>query len=594
MVTLNEALAQLESTQVTPRDNAMANLQRVQSSGILGGSALNLGERFKYGFADDFGKQRLLVEAGYNPADIVTLNNGEYGIRTPQGIKPVDPKGFQLTDLGSDLAESIGKAIPTAGAVAGGLLGTIGAVATAGIATPVAVGGAMTLGAGGETIRQSIGQKLGVRNGYDAGEIALEGLLSGIGEGAGRLVASKLASAGARKMAVSELDNLVDATIKPTVLSKTDDMLGINNDFLTQKLLKGQAQVLDGSVSEDVLMRGSKKLQEALTQGQSRAGQNYKTALVKNFGDNYENTVKFDLQKLLPSVADDVAKIESKDLAGTNKQIVGQLKQLIDNTKNLQTASLSDIQTIGSALEGLKANTFVNGKATPLTRDLGKIQSKVLAVKNSNPAFAEINKQYAKEMNLLEGLQNTARLKLKQGEIVEGMRDPAKMLLRFKDDYGASKLAKLEKIEQQLRALGHNANFMEDITNGLLTDILKKQTRIPPTGFGVTPRGLAKQASSLIGNNAITRARMVSGIAKTNPDILNKEVGKYLGSSQALTNLFMQNMPNMRLPIPQPVKEVIGLSARVIKSKAGKRALVQAGMRQGKSLNAILGMEKGE
>lgn len=598
MADIFSALQNIEEETVTPQQRAMAQLQQINQGGILGGSALNLGDRFKYGFADEGGKLALLSQAGYkiggnDLGSVIKLNNGEYGVRTENGIKPVDPKGFQLSDLASDLTESIGKAIPTVGAAVGGLLGSVPAIVTAGAATPAAIAGSVAGGTGGEALRQKIGEKLNVRaEGFqkeDLMEIAAEGLFSGVGEGVGRVVAGKLASVGAKKMAASQLDDIATGSLSPTVLSKADDAFGVNNDYLSERLLTGKSRVLDGSMSEDAIMQGTRKLEKTIIDGQAKAGQNYKANLVKNFGENYEQSLQFNTAKLVPSLSEDIAKLELKDIAGQNKTVVNQLKTLLENTKNKPSISLNEMKVASDAIEQLKASTFINGKPTSLTRDIGKLQSKILAVKNENPLFSEINKQYAKEMNLLNGLQNTSRIKLKQGELVEGMRDPAKMLTRLKDEYGASKLARMDKIQSQLRELGHDADFMDDLADGLLTDILKKQTKIPSTGFGITPKGIAKQLSDLIGNNALTRARMISGIAKTNPEILNKEVGKYLGTTQAMANLFMQKMPTMKLPgMPEPVKQTIGFVAKNANSKLGKRLAVQAATRQTKSLNDLL------
>ena len=143
--------------------NAELRLQLEESSQSKESAIKNIVNRVQWGFADPKGKEDILTQGtsgifgrvpgeGYSKEQIVYLPNGELGIRTPLGIKPVDPKGFQFGDLMGDLAESVGKGITTAGAVGAALIPGIGQ-------NPAAIGlGAM----GGEAIRQGIGEIMGV------------------------------------------------------------------------------------------------------------------------------------------------------------------------------------------------------------------------------------------------------------------------------------------------------------------------------------------------------------------------------------------------------------------------------------------------
>lgn len=183
---------------------------------IAGGAqlepALKGTDRMRYSFADDWGKRQILsqyydVRPVSQGGQLVQLKNGEYGIRTQLGVKPVDPKGFQLRDLPNDIADMTGKSIPTAGQLFGGVAGAPAGLL--GSATLSGVGGGV-----GEALRQRIGQQMGVRQGYDIGEIGLETALGFggdlVGAGVGK-VASKVTGSFGAKNADDILSSVMSA-----------------------------------------------------------------------------------------------------------------------------------------------------------------------------------------------------------------------------------------------------------------------------------------------------------------------------------------------------------------------------------------------
>jgi hypothetical protein len=161
---MQNIVAQMQQTLATQANQVGNNNQPLMSSR----SAISAIGRFKYGFADDFGKLKILKDEGYsgkigsNVGDAVRLPNGEYGVRINANgvnvIRPVDPKGWQVSDAIGDVAESAGKAITTGGAIAGGLLAAPESLGT------MSVGGAGLGGSLGEGVRQSIGALMGVRS----------------------------------------------------------------------------------------------------------------------------------------------------------------------------------------------------------------------------------------------------------------------------------------------------------------------------------------------------------------------------------------------------------------------------------------------
>jgi hypothetical protein len=214
-------------------------------------SAINNWDRVRYGFADDSGKRTILQQAGYSQDQIVTLPNGEYGVKSDfmglPVIKPVDPKGFMSKDLVGDIGESVGKMLTIGGAVGGSLLGPAGAA-----------GGA----AGGEVARQGIGTAMGIRDpknfatlmntdsqGHShlggAGEILAEAALAGFGQAAAETIGAKLAQSGAKGASLE---------LRPTVNEKLSTFVGVPSK-VGQKIFSSDVPIVDAEVGERLLAR---------------------------------------------------------------------------------------------------------------------------------------------------------------------------------------------------------------------------------------------------------------------------------------------------------------------------------------------------
>ena len=193
-------------------------------------------------------------------------------------------------------------------------------------------------------------------------------------------------------------------------------------------------------------------------------------------------------------------------------------------------------------------------------------------------------------MNLLKGLQQSAGIKLKEGELVEGMRSPAKLLLRLKDEYNESRLVKLGKIQDLLNKNGIQANYMQDIKTGLYGEMLKKSQK--PLEINVmNPLKSLSSISEKLGNNPIVKSQMLIGVAKADPTMLNQPVGKYLGKIQALSQIYTKAaMNNGGQTLDPLLKNQVGEAVtKIAGSSQGKAVLSQLISRKAvTSLNSTL------
>lgn len=572
--TNNQILANLSTPQSDSMQQTLANIAQ---SSTVSQSALGAVDRMRYSFADTWGKQKIIQQAGYNPNDIVQLQNGEYGVRTQQGIKPIDPKGFQMKDLAGDMADMVGKTVTTAGAVAGGLLG--------------GVPGAMAGGAGGELARQKIGDALQVRipglQGGDTLEIGGEALLAGAGEGVGRVVASKLAKFGALNAAQNAVSREMTGQYPSTLVGKADKLFNIKNKYLTNDLLAGKLGIVEDA--DDPLKKGVSAIMDIVSKGRDSANANYRNTLMKEFGENFNDTITFKTEGLKNVLTQQINALKTNDIAQIKTKQIGQLEKILSNIQEKGTITNSQMQTAKSALQDIRMSTFIDGKPTSLTRDIGKVQGAFLELKNTNQVLKQADANYAKELGLYNALEKNAGIRLEAGEITEGFRTPERLMLRLKDEMSERRLARLDKIQGMLNDNGIKTDFMTQIKTGLVSDILNKNSRIPLTGFTGTPIGLAKTAVNKLGVSELNLARMFNGALKMSPDMSAKTVGRHLGMVETLATLASGKTGIPIKGAGQVISgtgKAIGKTVGLVKTPIGQRIASQVVTR--KSLNDIL------
>lgn len=152
-------------------------------------SPLGFWQRTKLSFGDKEGKKAYLKKQGY---EVFEDPKGDFILRKGRDVYRLDPKGFDIGDLG-DIA---GKAIPLATSIAGTAVGAIAGAPTGPGAIASAAAGGAAGGAAGEAARQGIGKLFGVTSGISGKEIAKEGafgLVGGLTAGVGGRVAAGIA-----------------------------------------------------------------------------------------------------------------------------------------------------------------------------------------------------------------------------------------------------------------------------------------------------------------------------------------------------------------------------------------------------------------
>lgn len=547
-------------------------------------SALGVIDRVKYGFSDDWGKQQIIQQAGYGSDQIVRLKNGEYGVKTAQGIKPVDPKGFQFSDMAGDVAESLGKVIPTIGAVAGsagGILGTAG-------------------GAGaGEALRQVIGEKIMKvrRNGLqpeDIMEMAGEGLMAGVGQGTANLIGKKLAQLGGMKLAQSgeqSIQQLLNKKFNPKLVDKVDEFLGMKNAYLSKDLLQGKIAILDGTMADDAIKSGVKQLVNIVENGQKEAGAAYRLRLSNVYGDNFKNTITYGTSEIKNTLSNKIKDMSIKDISKRNTSQINELQNILNSIADKDNITFGQIKNATQTLKDLKSATFINGKPTGITKDIGKIQSEFLRLKNTNEAVKAADQAFSKDIGLINGLQKNAGIRLEQGELVEGFRSPEKLVMRLKDEMSERRLTKLDNIQKMLNQSGIKTDFMTEIKSGLATDILYKRSGIPTNGYTGTIPGLINFVAKKAGVTDINKARMLLGSLKLNPNLAEKEVGRHIGMVQSLANIIGEKTgaDNAVGSVAKQVTKASKYAKKISSNKQVQSAVINAAARQApKSLNQLV------
>jgi hypothetical protein len=560
MSAIDTALAQYAQmgTQEAPQPSILNKIgTQVLQDNQLNQSAISVRDRMRWGFADDFGKQRILMESGYDPSQVVRLRNGDWGIKTPQGIKPVDPKGFQSSDLGGDLAESLGKGITGLGGIVGGSVAGAGSLGT-GAAVGVGVGSA-----GGESIRQAIGAKMGVRDisnlaklAYEddtgwhmggVGEIAAEGILGGGMQKVSGLLANKLAQAGTIRQAVNSADNVLSTgEIKPKVIDAITEMVGLpkgTNKRLLQEFIDPNGAIKyiphEGAIDEHVKRAGSKII-TMVEQGKNIANEIYEKGL-KEAGVDTSTTlvpVQRGIAELDRSISAMTSGLGKKEAAPIIRNLSEIKNYVMERSVNGQLP-LSELQVVTKRLNDIRSASYINGTTGTFTKNANRPLAAFTAAKNSNPVIAALNKEYRPQLQALKKLQSIMNIRLEEGLYKEGRFTPEMFISRLGAELKDRNLEAIIKADDVLSK--SNAFKGLSVKQDLLTALLgeKLSTKAPFTGGRLSASGITDSVSKAV-LSPRRRAQMIKGLINTgvfNPKALGTDVSKAVPKLSAVLNM---------------------------------------------------------
>jgi len=535
-------------------DSATQAFLQQDFQGPLRQSALNVVDRFRYGFADDWGKRQIIMQAGHHPDNIVSLQNGEYGVKTEKGIKPVDPKGFQLSDIGGDIAETIGT-MPAIigqmlGAKAGALAGGVGAIPGAGIGA-----------AGGEAISQAIGEHvLGVRESADTGRILTAGAFGAAGQGvamgAGKLLSSltKAGSApaahvsgGMGKPPPTSVSNVITKQLgmKNTNSKVIERALANKNTYVTEHLDKLANQVDTGMekllVNKDKILY-DKILRPGLLKEAARQG-------VRNTDDVLISNVpaKKALSKLLKATEKKVLTQSTKDelvgiikgnqgmIKGTKQMTMGQYKQTLQDIFAAKEKALTQGDKIQAGVYDKIYKSFAG--------------SRDMALKKTVPA--DQFRQYSTARRELGKLDEIMRMKISPTdaqELASVGQGPAGRISRLTSDvkFGRNYDALYRTLEKAKQYGIEGAEQTIDNVDNFMLNFALSKAKYQPTAFGrvvgSTPFvGTTAREVMAPAFNPYTQAKMLFGarnLGMINPSGAGAKVSeRFLPRTNSLMNL---------------------------------------------------------
>ena len=199
-------------------------------------SPLSSGQRVALSFGTQDGNKEYLQQ-NYEDAMDDPNDPGKYLVQQDGLWHRVDEQGITFGDVEDTIGKGLVAFTSAVGEIGGGVLGTM---AAPGVGTGVGlVGGAAAGGAGGEFIRQKIGQQLGTVTPDDINdiEVATEGALGAIGAGFGVAI-SRFGKQGL-KQAVKKVKG---TRIPKSVSSFWDSVIGVS-DGATDTLLNNTDEV---------------------------------------------------------------------------------------------------------------------------------------------------------------------------------------------------------------------------------------------------------------------------------------------------------------------------------------------------------------
>jgi len=580
-------------------------------------SVLGLLDRAKYGFADDIGQQQIIQQAtGKQP---VKLKNGQYGVEDigPNGqkiIRPVDPKGFQMSDVFGDIAESLGKTITAGGGAVGGGLGLL-----AGGAGSIAGAGA---GAGaGEIVRQQLGNLLGVRGteitegpnkgkfaktGFgqlgdqnDFGEIAGEAILGAAGQGialgAGKLL-NGILKAGSSPSAV--VASLPDEKIAPKALDAVQDFSGLpkgKSKILVKEFLDGNIDIPHEYAIGDYRRRAGDKIIKLTENTQRILNEQFQETLTKA-GVTDDTLIPLGQRgSQLADLLDEFKTKAIRPIDRENLQVV--LNEFGDTPlREIENIPYGSLQSLKRTLDDIIPQTYVEGRRTASTRYITKLRGALSQTENTLEPIKAAKAAYAPQIQASKKLSNLLNIKLEQGLAKEGRFTPESFINRLGTELQDRNLEKIIKYDDILSSNPAFAGM--SIKKDLLTSLLGSATeaKAPFTGGRLSASGIANSVGKTFLN---TRRRLQMTKGLMNLGVLNKQnLGNSISELAPKTTALLELVDARRLldmgtPMKEVVKNVSPQVAKIIKNVAKNKG-VQAGVAGApgqiitRSLNQIL------
>lgn len=508
---------------------------------LLEGSAIkDIRNRALWGYADDWGKKKILQREGYKPEDIVYENGSPVAVKVEgRGIQAVDPKanwkiGGISRDLPGDIAESLGKAQTSIG-------GTIGGVLSG--ANPLGMGAGA---AAGEASRQGVGFALGVR---DPNSIKDPSRLVVYKDKGGNIKigpAGEVLAEGGIIIATTALTNKIflrklvpKGSTQPTVSDAVGKVTG-TDERVGEQIVKGKIKSLPGGID----LRTSKYYSNAEEKVKAFAENARKIA-----GDVYSQTLKTagvdesTYIKVTKEQADDVINTITKWNAG---------EKFIKDKNALEKIALKlkDVQTYGDLKEmtgqvwDLVDDSYENANATRLT-GLGKqVYGKLANIRNKGYItpdgrfpIAEASKLYSEVLDGVDEARSLLRIPMEGGEVSTSYRSIAANISRLKDTkLQGTKLAKLDALDDFLKTsnlvsdeLGplKNYTFMDEINLAHTADKLVKKGKLSALNPISYVPGASKVAGLISEQLPVNKARAMIGLNRVGllrPELAERQV----------------------------------------------------------------------
>lgn len=617
-----ELLQQQQATQ-----NALARLQsrnKAKGSGLLFAGAeqlsqpeqksvLGIIDRFKYGFADDIGQQDIIFQkTGKKP---VKLPNGQYGVEdiSPNGqkvIRPVDPKGFQMGDLLGDIGESLGKTITAGGGAVGGglglLAGGVGSVAGAGAGA-----------AGGELVRQQLGNLLGVRgteitegpnkgkfaktqfgqlgDQNDFGEIAGEAILGAAGQGIA-LGLGKVMGGILKAGSGSGADDLVraglpDEKIAPKAIDALQDFSGMpkgKSKILLKEFLDGNVDIPHEMTIGDYRRRAGDKIIKMTENTQKILNEQF-TKTLDAAGITDDTLVP--LAKRGGQLADILDEFKAKAIRPSDRENLQVVLSEFGDTplREIENVPYGSLQALKRTLDDIRPQTFIEGRATASTKYITKLRGLLSQTENALEPIKQAKAVYAPQIQASKKLSNLLNIKLEQGLAKEGRFTPETFINRLGTELQDRNLEKIIKYDDILASNPAFAgmSIKKDLLSSLLGSAV--ESKAPFTGGRLSASGIADSVGKAVFNPR-RRLQMVKGLM--NMGVLNKgnlgnEISTLAPKTTALVELVdARRLLDQGIPMPEVLKQVSKPVAKIIMQTAKNKGV--QGQIVTRSLNQIL------
>lgn len=578
---------------------------------ILQDSPISTSERLIWGIPKtNKGRVSVLKKLGFSDDQILTPDDPnnpfkDWAIYDPldDHIAPIDPKGLNLRELPSDIAESAGRIVPvvTSG-IGASMAGTAAAPTGPGVIPATALGGAAGYEAGSAGII-GLAKMLGLDEEYDpkreliesgiagvtsllpgssnilkgapgkwietlAGKTAAKGVVTGAAEKAEPTI-EQLAKLAPTERAIAERKMIPEVAKLPIETENT----AVGKFLIGRKVESptiGRVLSKKGYLAEEGLPIGIENqapqiLGEAgevarnfIDNGKAVAGETFGQDLVKaGITDAYKLSVKDARVAMKATVDAQEKKILTEDM----KKAVGYVKEAM--TKMKDNMVVSDLRAIKENLWEL-ADDFVDdmGKNTKASVLLKQAYHTIMDSEKKVPALAGANKGYASRLEAISSFRRATRAQKLLGEdrlervftrlALEKGSTHQNAMIDAVDDFIKNDPAFAKAFTEAGKKSGQKLSFIDKIKYAQDIYNLVKGGVTKETGFN--PMNIPGMISHLGGvNTPINRARAYLGGTKMGfikPETANLPVsrGIFKGKIESLANMF--GMPGVKIPEP--------------------------------------------